>query len=91
METSAETFNPVIVEFYERIGFLPEALVNYLLSLQPTPQQISSNWFNTLGQSGSLAALTLPAYFGRGPAASGGYSGHGCIVGGRICYRNGGA
>jgi glutamyl-tRNA synthetase len=33
LETSAETFNPVIVEFYERIGFLPDALVNYLLLL----------------------------------------------------------
>jgi glutamyl-tRNA synthetase len=30
---SAETFNPVIVDFYERIGYLPEALVNYLLLL----------------------------------------------------------
>jgi glutamyl-tRNA synthetase len=33
LATSAETFNPVIVEFYERIGFLPDALVNYLLLL----------------------------------------------------------
>ncbi len=29
----ADTFNPVIVDFYERVGFLPEALVNYLLLL----------------------------------------------------------
>jgi len=28
-----ETFNPVIVGFYEEIGFLPEAVVNYLLLL----------------------------------------------------------
>jgi len=33
LETSAETFNPVIVDFYEQVGFLPEALVNYLLLL----------------------------------------------------------
>jgi glutamyl-tRNA synthetase len=33
METAAETFNPVIVDFYEAIGFLPQALVNYLLLL----------------------------------------------------------
>jgi glutaminyl-tRNA synthetase len=33
IEVSSETFNPVIVDFYERIGFLPEALVNYLLLL----------------------------------------------------------
>jgi len=30
---TADTFNPVIVEFYERIGFLPDAIVNYLLLL----------------------------------------------------------
>jgi glutamyl-tRNA synthetase len=29
----AEAFNPVIVDFYEKTGFLPEALVNYLLLL----------------------------------------------------------
>jgi len=28
-----ETFNPVIVDFYERTGYLPEALLNYLLLL----------------------------------------------------------
>jgi glutamyl-tRNA synthetase len=28
-----ETFNPVVVDFYRDIGFLPEALVNYLLLL----------------------------------------------------------
>jgi glutamyl-tRNA synthetase len=31
--TSAETFNPVIVDFYEQVGYLPQALVNYLLLL----------------------------------------------------------
>ena len=30
---AAETFNPVIVDFYERIGFLPDAILNYLLLL----------------------------------------------------------
>lgn len=33
LETSADTFNPVIVDFYEQIGFLPDALLNYLLLL----------------------------------------------------------
>jgi glutamyl-tRNA synthetase len=33
LETSDETFNPVIVDFYEQVGFEPEALVNYLLLL----------------------------------------------------------
>ena len=31
--TVLETFNPVIVDFYEQIGFLPSALLNYLLLL----------------------------------------------------------
>lgn len=33
LEVSAETFNPVIVDFYRQIGYLPEALLNYLLLL----------------------------------------------------------
>ncbi len=33
LATADETFNPVIVDFYERTGFLPEAVVNYLLLL----------------------------------------------------------
>ena len=32
-EISAETFNPVIVDFYERVGFLPWAVMNYLVLL----------------------------------------------------------
>jgi glutamyl-tRNA synthetase len=28
-----ETFNPVIVDFYEQVGYLPDAIVNYLLLL----------------------------------------------------------
>jgi len=31
--TTDETFNPVIVDFYEQVGYLPDALVNYLLLL----------------------------------------------------------
>ena len=33
LSVSAETFNPVIVDFYREVGYLPEALVNYLLLL----------------------------------------------------------
>lgn len=33
LPADAETFNPVIVDFYREIGFLPEALLNYLLLL----------------------------------------------------------
>jgi len=33
LEVSADTFNPVIVDFYREVGYLPETLVNYLLLL----------------------------------------------------------
>ena len=33
LAVAAETFNPVIVDFYREVGYLPEALVNYLLLL----------------------------------------------------------
>jgi glutamyl-tRNA synthetase len=33
MVISTETFNPVIVDFYEQVGYLPDALLNYLLLL----------------------------------------------------------
>jgi glutamyl-tRNA synthetase len=31
--TAPETFNPVVVDFYEQVGYLPDAVVNYLLLL----------------------------------------------------------
>jgi glutamyl-tRNA synthetase len=33
LTTAAETFNPVIVDFYREVGYLPDAIVNYLLLL----------------------------------------------------------
>jgi glutamyl-tRNA synthetase len=33
LEIDAEAFNPVIVDFYEKVGYLPHALLNYLLLL----------------------------------------------------------
>lgn len=33
LKTQADTFNPVIVDFYEQVGYLPEAINNYLLLL----------------------------------------------------------
>lgn len=33
LEVAAETFNPVIVDFYEQVGYLPQAILNYLLLL----------------------------------------------------------
>ena len=33
LSVTAETFNPVIVDFYEQVGFVPDGLLNYLLLL----------------------------------------------------------
>jgi glutamyl-tRNA synthetase len=33
IRTTKEAFNPVVVDFYETIGFLPDAILNYLLLL----------------------------------------------------------
>jgi glutamyl-tRNA synthetase len=33
LTTSAESFNPVIVDFYRQVGYVPHAVVNYLLLL----------------------------------------------------------
>ncbi|HEX3599234.1 MAG TPA: glutamate--tRNA ligase [Lacipirellulaceae bacterium] len=33
LSVRADTFNPVIVDFYEQVGYLPDALLNYLLLL----------------------------------------------------------
>jgi glutamyl-tRNA synthetase len=33
LTTAPQTFNPVVVDFYEQVGYLPEAIVNYLVLL----------------------------------------------------------
>jgi glutamyl-tRNA synthetase len=33
LTTAPETFNPVIVDFYEQVGYLPDAIINYLVLL----------------------------------------------------------
>ncbi|MFM7149695.1 MAG: glutamate--tRNA ligase, partial [Gemmataceae bacterium] len=33
LQTNDDTFNPVIVDFYEQVGYLPDAIINYLLLL----------------------------------------------------------
>jgi glutamyl-tRNA synthetase len=33
LPTSADTFNPVIVDFYREVGYLPDAILNYLVLL----------------------------------------------------------
>lgn len=30
LETTAESFNPVIVDFYKQVGYLPDAILNYI-------------------------------------------------------------
>src|SRR5205807_1122753 len=33
LSSTAETFNPVIVDLYEQVGYLPDAVVNFLMLL----------------------------------------------------------
>src|SRR5262249_42139357 len=33
LKTSADTFNPVVVDFYRQVGYLPDAIINYLVLL----------------------------------------------------------
>ncbi len=33
VQTSPETFNPVLIDFYKTVGYLPDAILNYLLLL----------------------------------------------------------
>ncbi|OYD14758.1 hypothetical protein CH330_07720 [candidate division WOR-3 bacterium JGI_Cruoil_03_51_56] len=33
LETAADSFNPVVIGFYEKVGFVPEAVLNYLVLL----------------------------------------------------------
>ncbi|HLJ96888.1 MAG TPA: glutamate--tRNA ligase [Gemmataceae bacterium] len=33
VKTSADTFNPVIIDFYQQVGYLPDAIINYLVLL----------------------------------------------------------
>jgi glutamyl-tRNA synthetase len=33
LAVTPETFNPVIVDFYEQVGYLPDAIINYLMLL----------------------------------------------------------
>src|SRR5262249_38983739 len=33
LATTSDTFNPVIVDFYEQVGYLPDAIINYLALL----------------------------------------------------------
>ena len=61
-ETSAETFNPVLVDFYRTVGYLPDALLNYLLLLgwslddkteQFTRDEMIAAFFARAGQQGA--------------------------------------
>ena len=47
LDVNPDFFNPVVTEFYERIGFLPEALINYIVllgwSLDDRTEEFSRN------------------------------------------------
>ena len=45
LTTSAETFNPVIVDFYEQVGYLPDAVINYLMLLGWAHEDGKSEFF----------------------------------------------
>src|SRR5262249_30693024 len=42
---AAESFNPVLVEFYETVGYLPDAIVNYLMLLGWAHEDGQSEFF----------------------------------------------
>ena len=43
--TAPETFNPVIVDFYREVGYLPDAIVNYLVLLGWAHEDGKSEFF----------------------------------------------
>jgi glutamyl-tRNA synthetase len=45
LTTAAETFNPVLVEFYEKVGYLPDPIVNYLMLLGWAHEDGKSEFF----------------------------------------------
>jgi glutamyl-tRNA synthetase len=45
LTTAAETFNPVIVDFYKQVGYLPDAIINYLLLLGWAHEDGKSEFF----------------------------------------------
>jgi glutamyl-tRNA synthetase len=46
LPTAPESFNPVLVEFYEQVGYLPDAIVNYLLLLGWAHEDGKSEFFS---------------------------------------------
>jgi glutamyl-tRNA synthetase len=45
LTTTAENFSPVLVEFYEKVGYLPDAIVNYLMLLGWAHEDGKSEFF----------------------------------------------
>lgn len=45
LHVSDETFNPVIVDFYKQVGYLPDAIVNYLMLLGWAHEDGKSEFF----------------------------------------------
>jgi glutamyl-tRNA synthetase len=56
LQRSPDTFNPVIVDFYEKVGYLPDAIVNYLLMLGWAPSDGKTEIFT---RDEMIAAFTL--------------------------------
>ncbi len=45
LTTTCETFNPVLVEFYEKVGYLPDPIINYLMLLGWAHEDGKSEFF----------------------------------------------
>jgi glutamyl-tRNA synthetase len=45
IETTPESFNPVLVEFYQTVGYLPNAVINYLMLLGWAHEDGQSEYF----------------------------------------------
>jgi glutamyl-tRNA synthetase len=64
--TSADTFNPVIVDFYREVGYLPHAVLNYLMLLGWAHEDGQTEFFTPAGmvQNFSLERVNkAPASF----------------------------
>ncbi len=46
LATAPETFNPVIVDFYKQVGYLPDAIINYLMLLGWAHEDGKTEFFN---------------------------------------------
>jgi glutamyl-tRNA synthetase len=64
LQPSADTFNPVIVDFYKQLGYLPDAILNYLVLLGWSFDD-KTEWFT---REEMIRAFSLER-IGKGPAS----------------------